>query len=432
MGTGATAPARRARLATRAALALPAVSVALAALQVFGPLAERPVDALRVLGGPTVGATRISMRVELSRAAGGARVPRAGVRFSYRAVAGDLAVESGTGATDDEGAASLAFDVSGAGASALALEIDAGEGWTRAELAAVDAAAAWRGALRRGGRSAVGALGDAELTAAPREGALTVPLRTELVLEVRRAGAPAAGLRLALAAEGATLGAREVLTDERGRASVAFTPLEHGAALVVADAASPERALTYVPPLVPGALHGTLREGRVEVTSPVPRGRAYYAVITDRERIAGGTVALASAPGGTWTGAASVPRSLPAGPAWLVVSSEPDLRSPAVVGWPVGSGDGAPASTTFDAPDLVLADTLPAALGRERARRRTAAIRGAGLATVPLIAAAALLAAAGRARSGPRELARSGPGWVLGPLALLAAAAALAAFLLAR
>ena len=54
-------------------------------------------------------------------------------------------------------------------------------------------------------------------------------------------------------------------------------------------------------------------------------------------------------------------------PAWLVLSSDVDQNSAATIGWPLDVGPE-PAQT-FDVPDFLLLDGLPAAFQREQERR---------------------------------------------------------------
>ena len=57
----------------------------------------------------------------------------------------------------------------------------------------------------------------------------------------------------------------------------------------------------------------------------------------------------------------------PSEPTWLVLSSEVDENSAAAVGWPLTKS--AEPAQTFDVPDALLLDGLPAAFMREQARR---------------------------------------------------------------
>src|SRR5262249_14472495 len=87
-------------------------------------------------------------------------------------------------------------------------------------------------------------------------------------------------------------------------------------------------------PVVPGAMHAELDADGVRVASPVEQAIAYYAFFDRSARLAGGALRLER----DGRGGSAARTSLPDGaraPLWLVVSSEPDLRSPSAVGWPI-------------------------------------------------------------------------------------------------
>jgi len=88
-------------------------------------------------------------------------------------------------------------------------------------------------------------------------------------------------------------------------------------------------------------------------------------LVSDRQRLAGGVLALTPDGRGGAVGSAPLPPFT--SPAWLVISSEVDQNSAAAIGWPLETGPE-PAQT-FDVPDSLLLDGLPAAFTREQTRR---------------------------------------------------------------
>ena len=103
----------------------------------------------------------------------------------------------------------------------------------------------------------------------------------------------------------------------------------------------------------------------LRIESAVPRTEAFFSVVSERHRLSGGVIALTPNGRGGSVGTVQLPTWLE--PTWLVVSSEVDQNSAAAIGWPLDSGPE-PAQT-FDVPDVLLVDGLPAAFAREQARR---------------------------------------------------------------
>src|SRR5690606_1551485 len=75
---------------------------------------------------------------------------------------------------------------------------------------------------------------------------------------------------------------------------------------------------------------------------------------TASARVAGGRVELATIDASGSSGLAPLPSEPLPPDLWVVVSSEPDARSPSAVGWPAG-----PQPTTFDVPEVMLLDGAP-------------------------------------------------------------------------
>jgi hypothetical protein len=355
-------------------LALPVALVAFVTLALVTGGTVRPYRVARVWGGPTDG-RRVSVRVEglevlVERAAvverplsgGGVVVELHAPNFDARRAA----------TLDSEGSAEVAFELPSP-APGLQITVWQGEELARGTLA-LDAAPWVRAARRRGGWASARA-GDFQVRAAPLRGAFAVPFRDELAVDVLRAGAAASGVRLHARGSGATVEPETLTTDPAGRATFSIEPHEHVATVTVTvDGAGGDATASFALPIVPGALDARRSGETLTFTSPVPREVAYFALVTETERLLGGRVTLTPSANGAGA-SASVPfSSLQPPPKYVVVSSERDLRSPAAVGWPldIPSPDAEPART-FDAVDALLVDGRPRAAAREA--RRAARVR---------------------------------------------------------
>jgi hypothetical protein len=230
---------------------------------------------------------------------------------------------------------------------------------------------------------------------------------------VRRHGVPTGGIVVTAASETSDVEPGSAITDSSGRVRLLVRPREHAAAVML-RASAPDGvgvSLDIALAVVPGALHASLGDEGIVVQSPIARTRAYVAVVGERERFAGGPVTLASDGHGNVRGVLPV-ADLPAdGPLWAVVSSEPDLHSAALVGWPIRQPILAEeAARTFDVPDLLLADGVAKAMARERVRVRSARLSAAAFAVGALALTVLLVTRrARRAASNLSEhLARAG------------------------
>jgi hypothetical protein len=163
------------------------------------------------------------------------------------------------------------------------------------------------------------------------------------------------------------------------------------------------------------------------VRSPIVREQVFFSVVSETGRLGGGRLQLKPDDrGGSWS-RVSLARGA-ARPLWAVVSSEPDMLSPATVGWPL---DDQADAKTFDVPDHLLLDGTTQ--GRDhnqqvyrRARWLAAAYAMGSLALVVLLltrrvrAADARLAGHLRAVTGtterPPAAGRSGAGLVVAGL----------------
>jgi hypothetical protein len=384
-------------------LALPVVTVAVVALALVTAAAPRPFRVARIWGGPTDG-DRVSLRVELVEVVQSrgevVEEPSPGATVSLRLDAPGF--EAGRKLTlDTEGMAEVRLEVPRASGRLLATVSQQG-----VELALGRISLSrdrWSSAARRRGGWVTGhAPGGYDVRVAPERGALAVPFEEGLWVEVRREGAPVVGAKLELVVTGGRAAAREAVTDARGRARFSLVPEEHTLGVRIAIFAQGARSeLAFGLPVVPGALRARLSGGELLVEAPVPRDVAYYALVTETERLVGGRVALA--PDGSNDFVARVPiPSLPVAPTHAVVATERDLRSAAAVGWPLVVRPEAEPATTFDAVDALLLDGGSLGAARETARR--ARVRWATVAFCALAVLLELALFVAQAKARDREL----------------------------
>ena len=383
-------------------LALPVVTVAVVALALLTAAAPRPFRAARIWGGPTDG-NRVALRVEIVDVVESRGevveepVPdeRALVRIWAQGFEAARQVS-----LDSEGSAEVSIDTPQSGelvASVSQHGIDLALG-----RIALDRKR-WAGVARRRGGWVLGhAEGGYDVRIAPERGALAVPFREGLWVEVAREGKPVVGATLSITATGGRIAPTEGVTDARGRARFTITPDEHTLGVRVVVVEQNVRAeIGFGLPVVPGALRARVVGGALVVEAPVPRDVAYFALVTEGERLAGGRVALTTDARGESSARVPLP-ALPVSPTHAVVATERDLRSSAAVGWPlVVRTDGDPA-TTFDAVDALLLDGRARGAARETARRSRVRWATAAFCAVAVLLELALLLFQARARD--REL----------------------------
>jgi hypothetical protein len=375
-------------------LVLPGVAVCAVGAAVLVIGRPRAVTGVRIRGGPTVGVSALSVRVEVVERLGDVERPRRGALLSIDVHRNGAHARS-RGELDDEGARELALSVPGDGPVRAAVRIgDELVADARWSLSADD----WsRAARRRGGWVERRFEDGTRIRAAAERGVFAVPFASPLWVEAVHDGA----FESALDVHGDGADVVGPLSSAEGRLRYRVTPREHAAAVVVRPRRAPGSELDVSLAVVPGALYAELQGRDLVVRSPVVRGRAYVAVVSDRERVIGATVALD--PDGV--GASGVLRDLPLPervPLWAIVSSEPELRSASLVGWPIRYAT-APASEpprTFDVPDVLVVDTVAQALAGEAARERRVRLLAALIAAVALFASAAAVASrSSRARA---------------------------------
>jgi hypothetical protein len=425
-------------MARQLLLVLPALAVAIVLWAVLGAGGTEPVMSVQIMGGPTRGHSDLSLLVRALATQDGRRTPSAALRL-HIAGSGPHARAEWTGSTDETGHVEARLAFSSPLDADPYVRVQALEtGQLLGEGVLSLGADQWQmGALRQGGWITGQSQGELLVQVAAQQGALAVPFTSELVVQVSSAAgfAPAPAVALSLELEGAELVTpAPVRTDAHGLAQVTLRPLEHAISLrVSAESAEGRRGRWYgALPVVPGALHVELDGPRLSVRSPIPRRHAYVSLVSERERLGGAILALEPDVEGGATGTIELDPSLLArvhgAPSWGVVSSEPDKRSPGVVGWPLDTPrepDRVLARQTFDVWDRVLLDGTAAAL--EAHRRTRFKLRGmAALLLVGIgIAMGALLWYEVQGKRGTRavrladtdtrsEIEARGRGWVLG------------------
>jgi len=350
-------------------LALPLLTAIVVCYALLVAGVPRKLHGARVYGGPSEGVSALSLRVECVERDGERETAywngplTAHARASSGLEARALLTHSLHGVADFElrfaGAVHgpVQFELLDAAGASLA------SGRVELDVTRWAARARYRGGWIRGrsDRALV-------LSVAAERGAFVVGSPDALSIRVERAGLPVAGAALTITAEGAKLsGFEQLRTDERGRARVFFEANELNPS-VRAEAHSDDGQSGQIETpvvVVAGGLRAQAKGEELRVESAVPRSEAFFSLVSDRERLAGGVVLLE--PNGRGGSFGSIPLPSFRSPAWVVVSSEVDQNSAAAIGWPLDVG--AEPAHTFDVPDALLLDGLPRAFAREQARR---------------------------------------------------------------
>ncbi len=349
---------------------LPASAIAVVAFTVLVSARPKPVVAVRLRGGPTEGATVLSWRLEV--------VERLGSRESVlagRAASLEARFDGGGadwhGTLDAEGAASVTLaGFSSPVSGSVRVRVSVANLAPLPETVFAVSRARWSAhARRRGGWVEGRPSGDLSVRVAPGRGIFAVPFRDPLWVEVRGPNAALDGVTVSASAEGGRLVGTPRPPLVSRRSELFFTPDEYAVDVsVVAHSPTENARLDVALDVDPGALHAVLSPDGLVVSSPIVRERAYVAIVTESERLTGGTVTLIPDGSGGARGLFAL-GPLPREPTWAVVSSESDRASPALVGWPIVTSGTEP-PMTFDVPDVLLADTTAVAVGREASRVR--------------------------------------------------------------
>ncbi len=400
---------------TRALLySLPVITVGVVGFATLVVGAPRPYWGARLHGGPVEGAPRLSWQLEVVERLGEAEVPA-----PVRRAQVDVTLPSGKtltwqGAVDAGGLASVALEPDAPPSGPVRVHVTSTEP-VRRELGHGTVSLtkdSWLAGARRSGGWVEGkGSGALRLSVAPGRGVFAVPFYDPLWIQVRDEHGAAAGVRVELSPDGLDVKGTNLVTDDHGRVRVDVAPREHVVALrVTARREGAEGSWFGALPVVPGALHARLRAGKLHIESPILHERAYFAILDESARLAGDSVALTPDARG---GAAAILDAPDFGARrlWCVVSSESDLASPALVGWPLGESPlDAPPQRTFAVPDHLLLDGLLSGFRAEAERRGRARLIAAVFAVGAALLAAALMvleARDARARLG-RHLSAAG------------------------
>jgi len=350
-------------------LALPLLTALVVSYALLVAGAPRKLLGARVYGGPSEGVSTLSLRVESIEREGERELPfwNGPLTARVRASGGPelvLAVKQALhGVADFE----VPFARAVHGPIELQLQDAAGAPLASGHFA-LDLTRWASRARRRGGWIRGRADRALVVAVAPERGAFVVGGAAPLAIRVERAGAAVPGASLRVTAEGAHVSGTEPLrTNERGRARVVLEASELNPTLRIEAATDDgQSGLLDTPlPLVLGGFQAQVEGDQLRIESAVPRAEAFFSLVSERRRLAGGVIALT--PNGRGGSVGTVRLSVAEHPAWLVASSEVDQNSAAAIGWPLDSGSE-PAQT-FDVPDVLLLDGLPAAFARESLRR---------------------------------------------------------------
>lgn len=375
---------------------LPLVTVLVIAFALFVVGAPRPYVGARVYGGPTEAASRLSLRLALVERFVEVEQPARVGEVEVRASLTDGRTASARVTPDEMGAASVSLDLGAPIRGPVSLSVTGSPGLlAKGEVAF--GATEWLARKReRGGwleGQKRGALG---IRVAPGRGAFAVPFSEPLLIEV--AGPP--GAKVVVESDGADVTSPAKPTDASGRTGVSLAPRDHIVSVTVKasnDLGETGEWTGFVPVAV-GALRATREDRTLRVECAVEREVAYFALISESERLAGGAVALSPNLRGGSVGVVPLP-PLPKGRLWAVVSGEPELDTASTVGWPLDATSGpldAEPPLARAVPDRLHLDGLGLGFAADAARRQKAKNLAVGFTLLAVLLAAALLVREGR------------------------------------
>ncbi|WP_437955436.1 hypothetical protein WME76_28480 [Sorangium sp. So ce119] len=398
---------------------LPALGMGLAAGVLLGPGSQRMTTGVRVWGAPVAGSEALALRIEGVRRLYGAEDPAAIPELEVSAASAGAPLERWIGPIDADGIGeALLRAPDGLTAPVVVRIARGGEVLLEQQVPLAPPLPAETSALPGAAHASAlpgAAHGELRLRVTAARGAMAAPFPEPVRVAVETEdGAPIAGARVEASAVGADLEGRgsgpiEVVADARGAAELSLKPLSHAVELTLratrpggppGAGGSWEGRLPVIPGAIwldPGGLGG--EQPALRLVSPAPKPRAYVSIGGARGRLRGAVVPLAPDGAGFFAGTLA----LPDGPArlaagWAVVASDPYEQGAGTVAWPLSAatGEASPRRVTL------LADGLPAAEARERARASRA--RRAGLAVLGATAAAEMLLLALRSRAARRRL----------------------------
>ncbi|WP_437686341.1 hypothetical protein [Sorangium sp. So ce176] len=398
---------------------LPALGIGLAAFVLLGPGSQRMTTGVRVWGAPVAGSEALALRIEGVRRLYGAEDPAAIPEIEVSAASAGAPLERWTGPIDKDGIGEALLPAPGGLAEPVVVRIArGGEVLLEEQVPLAPPRPAEMSALPGAAHASAlpgAARGELRLRVTAARGAMAAPFPEPVRVAVEgEDGAPIAGARVEASAVGADLegqgnGPILVVADARGAAELSLKPLSHAVELTLratrpggppGAGGSWEGRLPVIPGAIwldPGGLAG--EPPALRLVSPAPRPRAYVSIGGARGRLLGAVVPLAPDGAGFFAGTLALPdgQARPAAD-WAVVASDPYEQGAGTVAWPLSAATG-PASPRRV---TLLADGLPAAEARERARASWA--RRAGLAVLGATAAAEMLLLALRSRTARRRL----------------------------
>jgi hypothetical protein len=393
---------------------LPVLTVGVVGFATLVVGAPRPYWGARLFGGPVEGSPRLSWQLQVVERIGEAEAPAPARRARVDATLANGRTLTWQGAVDASGMASVSLEPDAPPGGPVSVHVVSTEPKAR-ELGSGRVSLSrdtWlAGARRQGGWVDGKGSGALRISVAPGRGVFAVPFYDPLLIQVRDERGAVGGAQVKLSPDGLDVKAGGLVTDEHGRVRVQIAPREHVVSLrVTARREGDEGTWFGALPVVPGALHARLNSGKLWIESPIVHERAYFAILDESARLAGDSVALTpDARGGS--GAIVDAPDFGARRLWCVVSSESDLASPGLVGWPLGEpGPDAPPPRTFAVADHLLLDGLLAGYRAETERRARARLIAAVFAVGAALLAAALMmleARDARARLG-RHLSAAG------------------------
>ena len=349
-------------------LALPVLTVLVVCYALLVAGVPRPIVFARVRGGPSEGATTLSLRLEVVQRAGESEAPfwngPLRVQASQRGERETVLVSHA-----EQGVVDVQVPLTEAAHGPLLVDVLDAAGTTLAHGNVELDGTRWAARARRRGGWIRGRNESAlVVSVAPERGTFVVGASDFMLIRVERAGNAAPGVALHVSAEGGRVtGGEGLRSDAHGRARIGFEPSELNPTLRVEaiDDAGQRGLIDTGVPLVPGGIFAIAAGHELRVESAVPQSQVFYSVVSDAGRVAGGQLSLVLISEGGSRATTTLP-ALPH-PSWLVISTDVAQNSAAAIGWPLDVGSE-PAQT-FDVPDALWLDGAPAAFAREQARR---------------------------------------------------------------
>jgi hypothetical protein len=363
----------------------------------------RKITGARIYGGPTEGVAKLALRVVCVTRDGESESAAWPGPLAVRAIAASGAMTARVERAQ-HGVAEVELALGAVNHGPIGLDVRDAFGGVLASGKIELGVERWAlHARRRGGWTRGRAHGALVLSIAPERGAFVAGVSEPLWIRVERAGVAASGVKLTLHADGAALSnADNLVSDANGIARVSFEPRDLNPTLHV-DARSDAGESGMIDSgvlVVPGGFHLLARGSELTIENSAPRSEAYFSLVTERERVRGGMLALAQDSRGY--SVATFELGNAPHPAWLVVSSDVDENSIGAIGWPLDLG--AEPAQTFDVHEALLLDGLPGVFAREQARRSRVRWLTAGFVALALALSAALLVF--RVRAAERDIAR--------------------------